>query len=138
MASRSLASRANRLRESSWCPCRRLLTNSLLARQKANMSKPGNQLLGRMAKPHATSSAVKGKAGKAGKAAAPQKVARAKQNANKNSMDIDPPLAKAAGGAGNGKAPGAQAAAKPKAKTQEQLDEEMKAWERQRRFAAAQ
>lgn len=135
MASRSLASRANRLRESSWCPCRRLLTGSLLARQKANMSKPGNQLLGRMAKPHTTSSAAKGKAGKA---AAPQKVARAKQNANKNAMDIDPPLAKAAGGAANGKAPTAPAAAKPKAKTQEQLDEEMKAWERQRRFAAAQ
>jgi len=88
-----------------------------------------------MAKPHTTAAAGKAKAGKA---AAPQKVTRAKQNANKNAMDIDPPLAKSNGAAGSGKAQAAPATTKPKPKTQEQLDEEMKAWERQRRFAAAQ
>lgn len=101
------------------------------------MNKPGNQLLNRMAKPHSTSATAKAKGAKV--VAQPAKVTRAKQNANKNNaMDIDPPLAKPAT---NGKAGGAAApvsAGKPKVKTQAELDEEMKAWERQRRFAAAQ
>lgn len=95
------------------------------------MTKPGGQLLSRMAKPHSTASSAKAKGAKA---STPQKVTRAKQNANKNAMDIDPPLAKPANG--NAAKTAAPANAKPRPKTQAELDEEMKAWERQRRFAA--
>jgi hypothetical protein len=111
-----------------------VLTLSLLDKQRAAIKKaknPGDVLLSRLAKggpkpatkKTAAAAAVKAKVGK-GKgvkaAAGKDKVARAKRDSGR--MDVDKP------------AP-APAAAVAKPKTQAQLDEEMKAYERQRRFA---
>lgn len=102
------------------------LTNiSLLEKQRAALKKkgsPGDVLASRLGKskpPAAKTAAAKKAKAPAGGAA---KVARAK----KEKMDIDTP-------------PNAKGKQKEKArpKTQAELDEEMRAYERQRRFAAA-
>lgn len=123
----------------------------LLEKQRAAVSKgkkatsnPGDALLSRLAKGKAAppAQAKTGKAGKAAAVAQPKataaatarkaakkkggadKVARAKQAAGER-MDVD------------GAAKPKSKPEKPKPKTQADLDEEMKAYERQRKFATA-
>ncbi|WVR07549.1 hypothetical protein IAU60_004591 [Kwoniella sp. DSM 27419] len=99
---------------------------ALLDKQKANLAKagPGANLFSRIATPpHAAKSKPKTPRLSSGTA----KVGRAKAKAvGKNAMDVDKPAA--------GKAP-RQQQEKAQPKTQAQLDEEMRAYERARRFA---
>ena len=93
--------------------------NSLLAQQKANLklsaSQPGKSLLNRLARPNKPSTPLNKSV------AGGDKVNRAKARAvSGQKMDVDRPAPKE----------------KFKAKTQEELDEEMRAYEMQRRFAA--
>jgi hypothetical protein len=97
----------------------------LIAQQKANMklsqSQPGKALLGRMNRP--TSSPAPLQKGKGKGTPSSDKMARAKAQANSSmKMEVDQPLKK-------GKE-------KPVPKTQAQLDEEMRLYERGRKFAA--
>lgn len=104
------------------------LTRRLIEKQRAAVKKakgnPGDALLSRLAKSKPSAPTAKKSAGgsnrpgkPAAKATGRDKVARAKKETK---MEVDKP---------------APAAAKPK--TQAQLDEEMKAYERARRFAGA-
>lgn len=89
----------------------------LLAQQKANLkqsSASGKSLLNRLARPSKPSTPPQKNIGGV------DKVQRAKARAASSQMDVDRPIAKE----------------KFRAKTQEELDEEMRAYERQRRFAA--
>ncbi|KAK8853324.1 hypothetical protein IAR55_004028 [Kwoniella newhampshirensis] len=97
---------------------------ALLEKQKANLSKSGRSgaaLLSRLqATPGAANAKTKPKPKRLSTGNA--KIGRAKVNTNKNAMDVDKPV---------------QAKKeKPKPKTQAELDEEMRAYERARRFAA--
>ncbi|WVW86302.1 hypothetical protein I302_108344 [Kwoniella bestiolae CBS 10118] len=100
---------------------------ALLEKQKANLAKSGasgSALLSRLqGSPSGHASAkTKGKAAKLSTGNA--KVGRAKvKAAGKDAMDVDKPVNKAA------------KKEKPKPKTQAELDEEMRAYERARRFA---
>jgi hypothetical protein len=102
------------------------LMSRLLAQQKANLklsaSQPGKSLLNRLNKP-ANKPASTGKGtppNSKAKAPTSDKVARAKAKQNSsNKMEVDQPVRKE----------------KPAPKTQAELDEEMRAYERQRRFA---
>ncbi|WWC72142.1 uncharacterized protein I206_106102 [Kwoniella pini CBS 10737] len=96
---------------------------ALLEKQKANLAKSGaagSALLSRLQGSPKSHVAPKSKA-KASTGNA--KVGRAKAKVTKNAMDVDKPLA----------APLKKE--KPKPKTQAELDEEMRAYERARRFA---
>lgn len=109
----------------------------LLEKQRKALAKahPGEALLSRLAKSPKSSPVAKGKAaaavkGKKAGAKGADKVSRAKKS---NAMDVD---------SGPKQKPKAKQEPKPqqqkpKPKTQAELDEEMKAYERQRRFAAA-
>lgn len=102
---------------------------SLLAQQKANMklsaSQPGKALLNRLNKPASTGKATPPPPAnkKKGTPAGADKVSRAKAKANSSRMEVDEPARKSK----ERSAP----------KTQAELDDEMAAYERQRRFAAA-
>ncbi|KAL7420174.1 hypothetical protein Q5752_005140 [Cryptotrichosporon argae] len=111
---------------------------ALLERQRAALKKaPGDALLSRLAGPKGgpASAAAATKKARQAAANAAAKVGRAKRASQ---MDIDPP----AGGAGGAKAKShvqqakakVEPAPKAKPKTQADLDEEMKAYERARRF----
>ncbi|WWD19755.1 hypothetical protein CI109_104219 [Kwoniella shandongensis] len=97
---------------------------ALLEKQKANLSKNGKSgaaLLSRLQGAPGTH-AAKTKPKPKQLASGAAKVGRAKANTNKNAMEVDKPV---------------QAKKeKPKPKTQADLDEEMRAYERARRFAA--
>ncbi|WVF72873.1 hypothetical protein IAT40_007691 [Kwoniella sp. CBS 6097] len=99
--------------------------SALLERQKANLAKKGsagNALLSRLqSSPAGHASKAKGKTQRLSTGTA--KVGRAKANASKDAMDIDKPVVSQ------------PKKEKPKAKTQAELDEEMRAYERARRFA---
>jgi hypothetical protein len=105
-----------------------MLMNRLIAQQKANMklsvSSPGRALLGRLNKPSSSPAPAGGNKGKGKGTPSSDKVGRAKAQANNNTMDIDQPL------------PVKKAKEKPVQKTQAELDEEMRVYERSRRFAA--
>ena len=106
-----------------------LIPVRLLARQKANMKgkSPGMALAGRLSNPKVpTMASNKAKNARHVSAGGSAKVGRAKANASKDAMDVDRPV--------TGKSKSANE--KPAKKTQEQLDEEMRTWDRQRRFAA--
>ncbi|WRT70101.1 uncharacterized protein IL334_007095 [Kwoniella shivajii] len=98
---------------------------ALIHKQKANLAKsgaPGAALLSRLqASPASRAPTAKSKAKPQKLSTGNAKVGRAKSNVSKNSMDVD-------------KSP-VNKALKPKAKTQADLDEEMRAYERARRFA---
>lgn len=97
----------------------------LLAKQRANLKngRPGDALLSRLGRP--TTAAAKSKGNKA--VSGDAKVGRAKARAGKDAMDVDVDI----------KVSSAPKKEKPKAKTQADLDAEMAAWERGRRFAQA-
>ncbi|OCF37998.1 hypothetical protein I317_03959 [Kwoniella heveanensis CBS 569] len=99
--------------------------SALLERQKANLAKKGsagNALLSRLqSSPAGHASKTKGKTQRLSTGTA--KVGRAKANASKDGMDIDKPVVSQ------------PKKEKPKQKTQAELDEEMRAYERARRFA---
>jgi hypothetical protein len=103
---------------------------SLIAQQKANLksSSSGKALLSRLAKSNpSASSSTKTKAKTARVVIGADKVGRAKAKGNKDAMDID-----------QDRTPGVGVQqGKKKAKSQEELDEEMRLYERSRRFAAA-
>lgn len=115
---------------------RRPADPSLLDKQRHALAKahPGEALLSRLAKSPKGSPVTKSKAAaavqskKAG-AKGTDKVSRAKKS---NAMEVDKPKPKPK----QDKA-AQQQPVKAKPKTQAELDEEMKAYERQRRFAAA-
>lgn len=103
----------------------------LLEKQRASLKtkNPGQALLSRLkipkGSPAAKANAAKKIAAKgAAKGKGADKVARAKKGAAKMEVDSKP-------------APAAKKEEKAKPKTQAQLDEEMRAYERARRFAAA-
>lgn len=112
----------------------------LIEKQRKALAKahPGEALLSRLAKSPKGSPVTKGKAALAVKskkagAKGADKVSRAKKSA---AMDVDrTPKSKPKQEAKP--QPPKQEALKAKPKTQAQLDEEMKAYERARRFAAA-
>ncbi|WVR00070.1 hypothetical protein IAU59_007212 [Kwoniella sp. CBS 9459] len=101
--------------------------SALLEKQRANLASKkgsaGNALLSRLQSSPA-GHAAKTKAKTQRLSTGTAKVGRAKANASKDAMDVDKPLV-------------SQTAKKekPKAKTQAELDEEMRAYERARRFA---
>lgn len=105
-----------------------MLMDRLIAQQRANMklsaSQPGKALLGRLNKPSSSPAPQGGNKGKGKGTPSSDKVARAKAQANNNKMDVDQPLQVKKG------------KEKPVQKTQAQLDEEMRVYERQRKFGA--
>ncbi|ORX35370.1 hypothetical protein BD324DRAFT_652503 [Kockovaella imperatae] len=108
--------------------------SALLAKQRANLKNksPGNALSSRISGPKvptlASTKAKNARTISGGGGGGATKVGRAKAAANKDAMDVDKPASKAK--AAVPKAP------RPERVTQQKLDEEMRAWDRERRFAA--
>jgi hypothetical protein len=108
--------------------------DSLLAQQRANLkSAPGKALLSRLntshsSPSHTTSAKAKIQTARVASGNGADKVNRAKANVNKNAMEVDKPVTANGQGQGQGK---------KKPKTQEELDEEMRVYERARRFGNA-
>lgn len=106
----------------------------LLAQQKANLklsaSQPGKALLSRLNKqaPGAPGGKSTPPNSKGKGAPAAEKVSRAKAKSNSNKMEVDEPFTAKKGGGGRERSV---------PKTQAQLDDEMRQYERERRFAQA-
>jgi len=111
----------------------KLILLSLLAQQKANLKKaPGNQLLSRLNPSPHSHPAAKTRPKQPRLSSGTDKVGRAKIMAGKDAMEVDK-VTKVVGTKVNEKEKEKE---KGKPKTQAELDEEMRVWDRARRFGA--
>ena len=101
-------------------------------KQRANMKgkSPGDDLMARLNRPKVPTTGAAAKAKNARQVSGASKVGRAKANSAKDKMDVDEPL----GGRGAAGA-AAPAGSRSGKKTAAQLDEEMRLYDRGRRFA---